>query len=425
MCESLCDPVNKYEFYMDYKLVDCFNQKPTKDENNRVFEIYDEFKAVLVYELANKNGERTKNRKRPNRLVLKSRQKFFLDFDTHLEFDFKEKPIFDQLEYLSAYFESTLESKYGVKIDKKNFQTWLDKYKEEPDVALLDIDNSILQNDLNYYIKLFSIGNFDDYLKALRKADTNELATFIQNLLILMSQDEYLFYRFFQSKPGTLKIHGSCGHFYLVEYAEPLTYKVRLMDLNERKTLSLKFLDLVHNLDTTYLLKRLNSRDEDFENNSIEAKANPIASVPIQMCDVKLDNFGINQNGELKIIDTDMAYTNVYLFNTKVCNKHDDCHFFDCKSFCDPISSKCVKTRINNNLQSVCEKIFDNAVFKKDGILSGVDDFGSNVNSEIIHRLDTCKSPGFYHGSDVPVGANKTLIRVFNVLLQDRGIKLQ
>lgn len=405
MCSSLCDPKNKYEIYREYELVDCHNQSPLKDEsNNKIFEVYDGFKAVLVYELKEKFNQKSN---KPKRLVLKSRHKYYLDFDTHMDDDdFKDKPIVDQLNYLSAYIETTLESKYGVKFEKKEFNTWIEEYKQNSLEAIKNLNNSILKNQLNTYVRLFSMENFDFYYKALKEQNKNALATFIQNLIILMSQDEYLFYSFFQLKPGSLKLYGSCGHFYLVEYAEPLTYKVRVMNVDERKKLALKFLDLIYNFDSTYLLNKKQK-----------------TSIPIQICDVKLENFGLNQNDDLKLIDTDMAHPNVYLFSNKLCKKHEDCHFFDCKSFCDPSTNRCVKSRINNNLQAICEKIFDNIYNKADGILTA-SDLSSNVKSEIKRRLDECKSPGFYHDSDVPLGANSTLIRVFNILLNDYGIKL-
>jgi hypothetical protein len=60
---------------------------------------------------------------------------------------------------------------------------------------------------------LFSTNPYD-FEKALKNKDKILLNNFITNLVILMSQDEYLFYRFFNNKPGSLKIYGSCGHFY-------------------------------------------------------------------------------------------------------------------------------------------------------------------------------------------------------------------
>ena len=105
------------------------------------------------------------------------------------------------------------------------------------------------------------------------------------------------------------------------------------------------------------------------------------------------------------------------------CLKNDDCDYFDCKSFCNTTTERCIKTRINNNLQTFCEKIFDNELSKIDGIISGAD-FGRNVDLEIKRRLEQCKNPGKYHGSDVNKGANQSLIKIFKVLLHDKGMNL-
>ncbi|CAF0729418.1 unnamed protein product [Brachionus calyciflorus] len=404
ICSDICDPKNLYEFYKNYRLSDCYVKPQDKDR-----QFFTESKSVLIYELQDKTENSDQNQ--PKKLVFKSSNKYYLDFDTHLDYDFRQKTILEQLEYLQNFIDSTLYTKFDIQIDKKYFQTWSNQYTKDPIDAVEQIKKSIQENNLNYYVKLFDTDNFDYYLDALKNSNKEKLSSFIQSFIILTSQDEYLFYRFYQKKPGALRIYGSCGHFYMVEYAQPLTYKVRFMNnINERKILALQFLDLFHNLDRTYLLHKNN-------NNSLQSQ-------PVQMCDVKLDNFGLNHNGELRIIDTDMASSDSYLFSSRVCRTHDDCHFFDCKSFCDLESKRCIKKRINNNLQVLCEKIFDNNLNKKDGILTGVN-FESNIHNEIMNKLDKCKRPGFYKNSDVPKLASDRLFRAFNVLLRDNGIKLE
>ena len=247
------------------------------------------------------------------------------------------------------------------------------------------------------------------------------MATLVHNLLILMNQAEYLFYRFFQSKPGVLKIFGTCGHFYAVEYATPLGQNVQSMSIEQRKSLAIKFLDMVHNFDLAYLANTEKARNDG----SIETnpdRAVKLVTVPVQICDVKLENFGINEATELKIIDTDMVHHDSYIFYEKVCVEHSDCHFFDCKSFCNTKTKKCVMHRVNNNLQSICEKIFGNTVVKEDALLTSVKDFGSNVHEELMHRINSCAAPGFYLNSDVPIGANQSLIKVLGVLLQGKRV---
>jgi hypothetical protein len=200
----------------------------------------------------------------------------------------------------------------------------------------------------------------------------------------------------------------------MVEHAEALTHSVRRMPDQERKELAIKFLDLFHSLDSIYLINE--------KSMSSTSNKTSVSSIPIQMCDVKLDNFGLNEKKDLKIIDTDMAHADFYLFNKKVCNSHEDCHYFDCKSYCDPNTKHCIGFRVNNNLQSLCEKIFNNTFLREDGLLSGISDFGSNIEHEIKGRLNVCISPGFYKETSVVKNADTKLLNVFRELLNDRGM---
>lgn len=238
--------------------------------------------------------------------------------------------------------------------------------------------------------------------------DNKLMARFVTNLIVLTGQDEYLFYKLFHSKPGVLKVNGSCGHFYMTEYVDNLENRIGRMSTRERKSLALQFLALTHSLDTAYLVNRLPDGS--------------VRTTPIQFCDIKLDNFGLDQNGQLKIMDTDTAFPDSYIFNPRRCSTHDDCHFFDCMSYCNPTTQKCSLTRINNNLQAFCHKIFNNSNLPLNGILSGVVNFGSNIHSEILSRLQRCQSPGFYQNTDIPIGTNESISRSLSILLQHDGL---
>lgn len=322
LCPVLCSPKNKFELLNEYKLVDCYNPKPIKSDD-KIIELYDAYKAVLIYELIDQENNVSG---KPKRLVLKSRHKYYFDFDTHLDFDFQEKSIIEQLKFLYDYFEITLDSKIGIKISK-DAKLWLDDYTKNPSLDKIDMNKIVLKKDLLYYVKLFA-HDYKDFVDAIKSENRVLMYKFISNLVVLMSQDEYIFYRFFQLKPGVLKIYGTCGHFYSTEYAKSLTYKVRKMDLEERKALAIKFLDLVHSLDTVFLIDAIRKRNKqeslegDLDNLGLEedSKANKIRSIPIHMCDVKLDNFGLSSNNELMLIDTDMVHPSAYLFNKKQVN---------------------------------------------------------------------------------------------------------
>ena len=90
---------------------------------------------------------------------------------------------------------------------------------------------------------------------------------------------------------------------------------------------------------------------------------------------------------------------------------------------CNLTGGRCIKKRVNNNLQTFCTKIFDNKFSKIDGIISGVD-FESNLDLELKRRLEQCKNPGFYLESKVIKGANISLIKILKALFEDNGMNL-
>ena len=112
MCESLCDKKNEYEYYLNYRLVDCLNEKSRSDsdKNGDIFaNMYDEYKVVLIYkhQKGKNNEDQVKKKKEPEKIVLKSRRKYFLSYDIYMDFDFKTKSIADQLKFLAHHFKVT------------------------------------------------------------------------------------------------------------------------------------------------------------------------------------------------------------------------------------------------------------------------------------------------------------------------------
>ncbi len=187
------------------------------------------------------------------------------------------------------------------------------------------------------------------------------------------------------------------------------------MDVTKRKKLGLQFLDLVKNFDLNYLpnyVKKTYQTEasdivvEGFEQSEINGEP-----IPLQICDVKLENFGLTSNGDLKVIDLDMIHPNSYLFHPKYCEKHDDCHFFDCKTYCDLTQKKCNLDRINDNLQSICEKIFDNTFIEEDALLSHLNTDDS-VSINLLVRK--CAEPSFFNNSNIPLKAGSS--KMFNEL---------
>jgi hypothetical protein len=343
LCDSLCSNSQKYDSFGDYKLSGCRN-------NGNEFE--DRFvkntKSIIFYK-SDKTGDR---------IVLKSHKHYFQDTFT---IDVTQMTLDKQLEILSAYFKSTLTTNFGIETN---------------------------ETSLFEYIKMFTFNNDNlatQFKKALTKKDTQLMATLITNLMSLLNQNEYLFYTFFKGKKGVAKINGTCGNYYAVEYAESLDTKIsRMKSTNERLELASKFIELADSLDTIYLPK----------------------GKPIQMCDVKLDNFGLSKNeNELILIDTDMLHIDEAIFYSKVCDTHSDCDFFDCLSYCDPAIKKCYNHRINNNLQTFCSKILYNSFDSSQSVIGN-----RNVDTKLGDLLNVCSNPGFFNNTNIKIGANKDLV---------------
>ncbi|XP_060557026.1 divergent protein kinase domain 1C-like [Ruditapes philippinarum] len=117
-------------------------------------------------------------------------------------------------------------------------------------------------------------------------------------------------------------------------------------------------------------------------------------SEKLHLCDIKPDNFGLRDNGEVTLIDTDCALFEENLlmqFNHTNCTSHDDCDFFDCRGFCDTKTNKCLQERTNNNMQAVCEDVFVGYFPKMPtGLLR---DPPGSIKVELFKLLQECSSP--------------------------------
>ncbi|XP_033854273.3 divergent protein kinase domain 1C-like isoform X1 [Acipenser ruthenus] len=186
-------------------------------------------------------------------------------------------------------------------------------------------------------------GRVEPYSKA-------ELAT----MWSLLQQEEYTFFKILQDlSKHVVKVLGSCGHFYAVEYLiAGHAWNQNLFSLEELfgssvtghnnkalrgaiHTIALSFLDMV----------------KHFENDF---------SYHLHLCDIKPENFAIRKDLTVVAIDVDMAF-----FEPKMrdilqqnCTNDEDCNFFDCFSKCDMQHNRCGAKRINSNLQVICDKMF-------------------------------------------------------------------
>nr|XP_028593301.1 divergent protein kinase domain 1C isoform X1 [Podarcis muralis] len=168
----------------------------------------------------------------------------------------------------------------------------------------------------------------------------------------LLQQEEYIYFSVLQDfSKHVLRVIGSCGHFYAVEYLTAgHTWQKTLFSVEDAAGVSfsgikskakaiteiaISFLDMVKHFDNDF-------------------------SHRLHLCDIKPENFAIRSDLTVVAIDVDMAF-----FEPKMrdileqnCTGDEDCNFFDCFSKCDLRSRKCGAERANNNLQVICEKIF-------------------------------------------------------------------
>lgn len=161
MCSDLCQKRGKFETYKSFKLSGRYNPegreeelKKNKGAGNKA---YFDYKSVLVYE--NRHNSSIK-------FVLKSRKKYFLDVDTHMDFDFAEQNLNSQLDFLMDYITTTLKSKFNIDIDNTSSREWLRLFKKNPQLAVEKIDKYADKVSLkkHYFVRDPKISSFLQFL---------------------------------------------------------------------------------------------------------------------------------------------------------------------------------------------------------------------------------------------------------------------
>ncbi|XP_053401199.1 divergent protein kinase domain 1C-like [Mercenaria mercenaria] len=215
--------------------------------------------------------------------------------------------------------------------------------------------------------------NFHEYLK---NSNNRQKAVVVasSSLWSLTEQQEYLMSRDLYNYSFIPRIYGTCGPAYVVENTQTLgNYEFEMFkgwphSWKERAAIALKLIHLIKDLDNL--------------------------GQKLHLCDIKPDNFGLRDNGEVTLIDTDCAMFERNLleqFNHTNCTKHDDCDFFDCRGFCDTKTKQCLLERTNNNMQSLCEDVFVGYFPKMPtGLLR---DPPGAIKVELFKLLQECSNP--------------------------------
>jgi hypothetical protein len=202
--------------------------------------------------------------------------------------------------------------------------------------------------------------------------------TEMNNLWALLQDHEYLAIRLFAEQEIFPTLIGSCGEYFAVEYAESLPSGVIWDHENEiwaeRLRNAVLILELIERLESTPML-------------------------PLRLCDVRLNHFGKSFDGtKVVILDGDSVVTND-VANTlsgdgQACKQHTDCHYLDCYAECK--YDKCIPPSTNNNLQTICEKVFLGEKWGGSLLLPGLLS-SPNASPALTSLLRLCAHP---HGEE-------------------------
>ncbi|KAG9347708.1 hypothetical protein JZ751_003721 [Albula glossodonta] len=262
-----------------------------------------------------------------------------------------------------------------LKSKLENFSSYesfsLLEYQDAPELSPMDIvfyATLEIKNSLGLEVRNTSVPRL--WSQRLQERGRPYSRAELASLWSLLQQEEYTFFKVLQDlSRHVVKVLGSCGHFYAVEYLiAGHAWNQNLFSLEEISNLpgpesqtspsssssSSSSLsqggwtdrDMVHRIALSFL-EMVRHFENDFSHR-------------LHLCDIKPENFAIRKDLTVVAIDVDMAF-----FEPKMqdileqnCTSDEDCNFFDCISKCDMHKNKCGLTRINSNLQVICDKIF-------------------------------------------------------------------
>lgn len=255
----------------------------------------------------------------------------------------------------------------GYKMAHNIFKSMLDSQMLEERDKISDIFSFLWSLDV------------EQYKRENREIKSAEM-TAMQNIWGLINQDEYLFMKVHQKQSFVPKMYGTCGFYYVMEYAppgdilDPQFFSGSGSSFEERAKTAINILDIVQSLDYGF-----------YE--------------PVHMCDVKAENFGIGEDQQVKILDSDSLFFHTSMMKNLAqpsCTNHDDCDFFDCRGWCELETGKCTKQRSNNNLQTVCEDIL---IDKPTNFYAGLlHNPPSEFKEELLPLLEECAYPAHSKG---------------------------
>ena len=172
----------------------------------------------------------------------------------------------------------------------------------------------------------------------------------MQNLWLLLQDNEYLCSIIYGDRDIFPQLLGTCGPFFAVEYVDPVEMSSGMMSMGDgreewasRLKLAVLMMDLLDELETNL-------------------------AEPFHLCDVKMSHFGLVKGGQrLKFLDLDSVLPRTVVSHMTAdgshCTRHEDCDFFDCRSKCSSVTSKCIAPVVNNNFQVRIFNYYRSAIY--------------------------------------------------------------
>ncbi|XP_046427399.1 divergent protein kinase domain 1C isoform X1 [Neodiprion pinetum] len=227
----------------------------------------------------------------------------------------------------------------------------------------------------------------------------------MENVWPLLQENEYILSILYEDRDVFPQLIGTCGTFFAVEYVKPIQTPTGVLALSDSKPEWAKSRLLVHRETFSDRCCKIVTRCdfsrcrrlklavmildllEEFDSNFVE---------PFHLCDVKINHFGLPPGGQrLKFLDLDAVFSKTaltrLLADGRSCEKHEDCDFFDCRSFCSS-KQKCESPVVNNNLQIICEKIFLGWTLSGTIIIPGLL-MSQHTTSTLAVMLRQCANP--------------------------------
>ena len=113
------------------------------------------------------------------------------------------------------------------------------------------------------------------------------------------------------------------------KYSEFMSFKLNFPNWQKRAVIALKMIKLLKTLETSF-------------------------DIPMDMCDMRCDNVGVNDQNEIALMDTDITYFGWPVAeDNQYCVTDIQCSLLGCESYCNHTTRKCGGIRTNNNLQVI------------------------------------------------------------------------